>query len=321
MADFAAVLLGEGILRQTVRFLSLLLLALLAFPLAAAASGSSSGPSVVDLSQEPKGPEATAETNIEDTQRYGLWIKGNNVRAEIRVNDVPVFFKILRNDEVFDYTFNEWVKRGLNVVDIKLERFDDKRPYTVNFNLYFQSPTQIVNNDRTILFSSREDVLLPMRQPVGIRTQSVPALRIWQSEEVVLNDEEKQRLTETINGLRNRLIDALVKSDNTYLATFEKPLRDQVDIAYGRIPEGDAETLERRKVLVAQFEKLLNASVGSSQELVPSDINFELVGDGKLVRASRNDGSPLIEVRRGDLIYKIERPIYGSIGGIWERMR
>jgi hypothetical protein len=306
-----------SLLRGSLAIFAALLISSTALPTYA----SSGGPTVVDLSQEPQAAEDSADNVSEDTQRYGLFMKGDNVRAEIRINDVPVFFKILRNDEAFDTTFNEWIKRGLNVIDIKMERFDDKRPYNVNYSIYYQSPTQIVNGDRTMLAQSREEVLLPLRQPIGIRTQSVPALRIWQSESVELTEEEKQRLTETINSLRSRMIDALVKSDNTFLATYEKPLRDQVDIAYGRIPEGDDEILERRKELVAQFEKLFNAAVVPSPELVPADLTFEPVGDNKLVRVTRTSGLPLIEVKRGDLVFKVERPIYGSIGGIWERMR
>jgi|GEM_PF-962190 len=278
-------------------------------------------PTVVDLNQEPQAPVVKATGNLEDQQRYGLSFKGSNVRAEVRVNDMPVFFKILRNNEEVTTTYNEWVQRGLNVVRISLERFDDKKPYDVSFSVFYQSPTQIVTDERSVLYTSREDILLPLRQDVGVRAPNMPQLRVWQAESVNLDDEEKGRLLEAINSLRLRLREAMVKGDNTYLATFEKPLRDQVDMAYGRPVESAADILERRKKLLEQFSSLVNAPVDVTPELKMTDLVFDQYAEGRLVRVSRTDGTPLIQAKRGPVEFSIDRPVYGSLGGIWERLR
>ena len=292
-----------------------------AFIVSGQALAADNAPTVVDLNQEPQAQMSKAIGNLEDQQRYGISFKGSNVRAEVRVNDMPVFFKILRNDEEVTTTYNEWVKRGLNVVRISLERFDDKKPYSVSFNVFYQSPTQIVTDERTVLYSSRDDVLLPLRQDVGVRAPNVPQLRVWQAEDVTFDDDEKARLLEAINSLRTRLRDAMAKGDNTYLATFDKPLRDQIATAYGRPFESASDILERRKKLLEQFSSLINAPVDLTPELKMSDLVFDQYAQGRLIRVSRTDGTPLIQAKRGPVEYTIDRPVYGSLGGIWERLR
>lgn len=277
-------------------------------------------PTVVDLAQEPQAPDS-GRFSTQDSQRYALHIKATNARLQLRVNDVPVVFKIFRNDDVLDIAYNEWLKRGLNVVELQIERFSDGHQYNVEYQVYFQSPTQIVTGSKTVLLASPEMLALPMRQPIGIRAQSIPQLRIWQAEVTPMTPEERQKLVDNINSLRTRLIEAMAKGDNAFLASYDKPMRAEVDRAYGRLPESETETLTRRGEIASQLRKMLNASVNASPELKVDDLQFDLLAGGQLVRVTRNDGAPAIAVSRGDLKVSLEKPIYGSIGGLWELLR
>lgn len=297
-----------------------LVAALVSLASSAVSAADVQAPTVVDLSQEPQAPDSS-RMSVQDSQRYALHVKATNARLQLRVNDVPVVFKIFRDGDVLEVSYNEWLKRGLNVLELQIERFSDGQPYNVEYQVYFQSPTQIVTGNKTVLLSSPEMLALPMRQPIGIRAQSVPQLRIWQSEVTAMTPEEKQKLVDNINSLRTRLLEAMAKGDNAFLASYDKPMRAEVDRAYGRLPESETETLKRRGEIAGQLRKMLNANVNASPELKPDDLQFDLLAGGQLVRITRNDGSPTIAVSRGDLKVSIEKPIYGNIGGLWELLR
>lgn len=277
-------------------------------------------PSSVDLTQEPDA-QPQQEIKAQDSQRYAIWVRATNTRVTLRVNDIPVAYKIFRDNELFDISFNEWLKRGLNIIDINVERFNSNEPYDLRCQVYYQSPIQVVNGEKLVLYSSPDEVNLPLRQPVGVRINAFPALRIWQAEEVALTGEEQQRLLDTINGLRNRLVDAVVKADNAFLASYDKAPRGEVSRAYGRLPESETETLRHRGEIAAQLAKLINVPFHATPVLRIEDISLQAVAGNHLVMVSRNDGSPLIQVSRGDLTYTLNKPIFGSIGGIWEMLR
>lgn len=278
-------------------------------------------PTSVDLSQEPDAQATQQDIKAGDAQRYALMIKASNTRVTLRVNDIPVAYKIFRENETFDVSFNEWLKRGLNIIDLNIERFNNNEPYSLLCQVYYQSPIQVVSGDKLVLYSSPEEVNLPMRQPVGVRVNSFPSLRIWLAEEVILSGEEQQRLLDTINGLRTRFIDAVVKADNAFLASYDKAARGEVARAYGRAPETEAETLRRRGEIAANLGKLANAPFKASPVLRMEDISLVSIANNHLIQVSRNDGQPLIEVSRGDMTYTLNKPIFGSIGGIWEMLR
>lgn len=277
-------------------------------------------PTAVDLSQEPTG-EAPQEVKVESAQRYAIWVRATNARFTLRVNDIPVAYKILRNDEVFDVSFNEWLKRGLNVVEINMERFNKDDAYDVRYQVYYQSPIQVVNGEKLVLYNSPDEVNLPLRQPVGVRTNTIPVLRIWQTDSVNLTGEEQQRLLETMNGLRTRLSDAMLMADNAFLASFDKASRSEIDRAYGRLPMSEEQILTRRRDLAAKLGTMANAQFEASPVLTLSALVFEPIGNEHLVMVSRIDGSPVIQVKRGDLVYTLDKPIFGSIGGVWELLR
>lgn len=295
------------------------LFALIGF-VSAPAFASSEAPTAVDLSQEPSVPEVLRPTTSA-SQRYAFTISASNARMQLRINDIPVMFKIFRQNETVDIAFNEWLKRGLNVVDLQVERFSENDPYQVKFSVYFQSPTQVVSGERRILFSSPEQVALPMRQPIGIRASSVPNMRIWQTEKIDFSPEEKDRLVDSLNSMRRRMMDALSKSDNAFLATYDKPIRDEIEKSYGRVPGGEQDTLNRRMEIADKLRKLVNARVEASPELKVDELSFEVIGEGRLVRITRLDGAPVIRVSRGDLVFTISKPIYGTVGGLWDIMR
>ncbi len=302
------------------RSIALSVLAVLISLGASPAFASSDVPTAVDLTQEPSVSE-TLRTTTSDSQRYAFTLKASNARMQLRINDIPIMFKVFRNSESIDISFNEWLKRGLNVVDVQIERFSEQEPYDVSFSVYFQSPTQVVSGERRVLFATPEQVSLPLRQPIGIRASSVPSMRIWQTERITFTPEEKDRLIDTINSMRRRMIDALSKSDNAFLATYDKSIRDEVEKAYGRIAGGEQETMKQRMELAERMRKLVNASVQASPELTSDDLNFEVIAEGKLVRVTRLDGGPVIKVTRGDMTFTIAKPIYGTVGGLWDIMR
>lgn len=305
-------------LSAAVLFVLAVFLAVIAAPVYA--SGTAEPPTAVDLTQEPAAPDANRAVNSE-SQRYAFNIKAANVRLQLRVNDVPVMFKIFRNPESLDISFNEWMKRGLNKLEVQMERFSEQQPYEVSYSVYFQSPTQVVSGERRVLFSTPDQVSLPHRQPIGIRAPSVPVMRIWQTEKVHFTVEERDRLIDSLNSLRARLIDALRKGDNAFLATFDKPIRDEIEKAYGRIPAGEQETMKRRLDIADRLRKMVNAQAEASPELKIDDLNFDVIAEGTLVRVTRIDGDPVIKVSRGDLTYSVARPIYGTVGGLWDIMR
>lgn len=313
-------LIGEVLLLTRFFFLFILSLSVLTAG-QASASGNPEVPTAVDLSQEPTAPDAALRADTADSQRYAFEIKASNARLQLKVNGIPVVFKIFRHDDTLDVSFNEWLKKGLNVIDVQMERFSDGQPYSAKYSLYFQSPTQVVTGERTVLFSSPESISFPHRQPIGIRAQSIPSMLIWQTERIELMPDEKDRLVDSINSLRSRIMDALSKGDNAYLATFDKPIRDEIDKAYGRIPEGEDQTMKRRIDIAERLRKMTNASLVASPELKVDDLSFELIGDGYLVRVTRLDGSPVIKVSRGDLSFSVVKPIYGTVGGLWDMLR
>jgi len=302
------------------RLSAAVLFALVGFATPAYASGNVEPPTAVDLTQEPAAADINRALNSE-SQRYAFSIKASNVRLQLRVNDVPVMFKIFRNAESLDVSFNEWMKRGLNKLEVQMERFSEQQPYEVSYSVYFQSPTQVVTGERRVLFSTPDQVSLPHRQPVGIRAPSAPVMRIWQTEKIHFTVEERDRLIDSLNSLRARMIDALKKGDNAFLATFDKPIRDEIDKAYGRIPPGEQDTMKRRLEIADRLRKMVNAQVVASPELRVDDLNFDVIADGALVRITRIDGDPVIKVSRDDMSYAVTRPIYGTVGGLWDIMR
>ena len=62
-------------------------------------------PNVVDLSQEPQG-QSTEVFEVRDAQKFSINFKASNARVNIKVNDVPVLFRIFRSQEDFTYSFN-----------------------------------------------------------------------------------------------------------------------------------------------------------------------------------------------------------------------
>lgn len=277
-------------------------------------------PNAINLSEEP-GISPEASTSTQDSQRYAVQIRASNARIFVRVNDIPVFFKLLRDVEVVDVQFNEWIHKGLNIVQISAEKFDDGAPASLNYNVYYQSPSQLATGEKFILFMSAAEASLPLRQPVGFRAQTIPPLRIWQTDELDFSTEEQARLLDMINGFRVRMLEAVGRADNAFLATYDKLIRDEVSRAYGRTPESEADVISRRRALAETLKKEVNAQVKSTPALEVSELEFEPVADGRLVRVSRLDGKPLIDIERGSLHYVIDKPIYGRIGGIWEMLR
>jgi hypothetical protein len=278
-------------------------------------------PTASDGSGGPADPSKDSQSMADDFYRYGLSIRGDNIRVELRVNDISVLFKILRGGEELDHTFNEWMKKGDNFVELRVDRFNEKQPYKVKFDFYFQSPTQITNDTRRSLFASPEEMLLPWRQNLKIKVKTMPMLRLWQTEDFKLDDENKQFLLDAVNLLRSDMLIAMTEANNNYLATYEKPIRDQINLAYGRLPESDKEIMASRKAIADSFAALINEKPKISEPLTPEGLNFEPVADRKMVRVSRKDGFPLISASIGTLQYTIDRPIYGLIGGVWERLR
>lgn len=296
-------------------------------PAAAPASATATAPAAPaqptpgDGTGVPLDPAKESQSMADDFYRYGLSIKGDNIRVELRVNDISVLFKILRNGEELDHTFNEWLRKGDNFVELRVDRFNEKQPYKVKFDFYFQSPTQITNDTRRSLFASPEEMLLPWRQNLKIRVKTMPMLRLWQTEDFKLDDENKQFLLDAVNLLRSDMLIALTEANNNYLATYEKPIRDQINLAYGRLPESDKEIMASRKSIAEAFAALVNEKPKVSEPLTMEILSFDQVADRKMVRVSRKDGFPLITGSVGKLSYIVDRPIYGLIGGVWERLR
>jgi hypothetical protein len=89
-------------------------------------------------------PDATISGEVSAVatvqQRYAIEIEASNTRLQVRVNDVPVAFKVFRDRQTIDVAFNEWIKAGTNTIDVQMDRFDGVKPYTAKFNVYFQSP-------------------------------------------------------------------------------------------------------------------------------------------------------------------------------------
>jgi hypothetical protein len=277
-------------------------------------------PNVVDLSQEPQG-QSTEVFEVRDAQKFSINFKASNARVNIKVNDVPVLFRIFRSQEDFTYSFNEWLKRGLNVIELSAEKFDQENMSTLTYNVFYQSPSQLVTGEKLVLFQSPAEVSLPIRQLVGIRAQTIPFLRVWKTEEVDPSPDEQRRLLEAINGFRARLVDALGKADNAFLATYNKPIRDEINRAYGRPVEGESEIMKQRMDLANRMKELVNAELITTPNLRLEELALEIIGNKRMIKVSRLDGRPLIEISRGDMHYVIDKPIFGSVGGVWEMLR
>ena len=192
---------------------------------------------------------------------------------------------------------------------------------TLTYNVFYQSPSQLVTGEKLVLFQSPAEVSLPIRQLVGIRAQTIPFLRVWKTEEVDPSPDEQRRLLEAINGFRARLVDALGKADNAFLATYNKPIRDEINRAYGRPVEGESEIMKQRMDLANRMKELVNAELITTPNLRLEELALEIIGNKRMIKVSRLDGRPLIEISRGDMHYVIDKPIFGSVGGVWEMLR
>lgn len=277
-------------------------------------------PSVVDLTQKA-GPTVPAVENLQDTQRYAMRITGDNIRMRLTINGVPLANKLIRQGDVFEVAFNEWLKRDLNIAEIQIEKFNSNLAASADYQLYFQSPTQLVTQEKTVLYQSPSSISLPIRHPIGLRVKSIASLRIWQSEKVVFNSVEQQRLVETLNGMRARAVEAFTRADNAYLATYDKPIRDEIDKAYGRLPDDAEDIIKQRKSIAAALGKLVNQPIISTDPLKPEQLDFMSIADGMLVQVRRLDGSPVMDVRRGDVAITLQSPVFGNIAGVWVHLR
>lgn len=270
-------------------------------------------------------PDATISGEVSAVatvqQRYAIEIEASNTRLQVRVNDVPVAFKVFRDRQTIDVAFNEWIKAGTNTIDVQMDRFDGVKPYTAKFNVYFQSPTQVIHNQRGTLYSSPHQLSLPLRQTLTMKSSNAVRLRVWDAEKIEMDDDEKDRLITDVNSTREQMMTALSKGDNAFLATFDKPIRDEIDIAYGRTPQTDEELLKQRTAIALKFRELVNASVVASPEIDEDSMRLDMIANGHLVRVMRLDGAPVIDVTRGGLRYTINNPIYGLIGGLWVLLR
>jgi hypothetical protein len=154
-----------------------------------------------------------------------------------------------------------------------------------------------------------------------MKSSNAVRLRVWDAEKIEMDDDEKDRLITDVNSTREQMMTALSKGDNAFLATFDKPIRDEIDIAYGRTPQTDEELLKQRTAIALKFRELVNASVVASPEIDEDSMRLDMIANGHLVRVMRLDGAPVIDVTRGGLRYTINNPIYGLIGGLWVLLR
>jgi hypothetical protein len=259
--------------------------------------------------------------NLQDTQRYVMRVAGDNIRLRLTVNGVPLASKVIRQGDVFEMSFNEWLKRDLNIAEVQIEKFNSSSASTADYQLYFQSPTQLVTQEKTVLYQSPASISLPIRHPIGLRVKSIASLRIWQAEKVVFNSTEQQRLLETLNAIRARSIEALTRADNAYLATYDKPIRDEIDKAYGRLPADADAVIKQRKEIAATLAKLINEPIKSNDSLTADQLSFNVIGDGNMVQVSRLDGAPVLDVRRGGIGVVLKSPVFGTIAGVWVHLR
>lgn len=259
--------------------------------------------------------------NNQDSQRYAIHITGDNVRFRLSVNGIPLFSRIMSTGQVLDETFNEYMKVGVNTVEIQLERFSSAMPTTAKYEVYFQSPSQVVTGEKTFLYSSPDTIPMPLRHPLGVRVKTIPPLRIWKAERLTLLPAEQARLLQAINGLRTRFIEALERNDNAYLATHDKPIRDEINIAYGRVPETPDDIIALRKKIAKSLSELVNVPVESTPVLTTDDLIFTPVADNRLMQITRVDGGPVMHIKRGPVEITIQSPLYGLVAGVWERVR
>lgn len=310
-------------IKAKLQLIAAVALVLVALPLAVtqqAKAQEAGGPSVVDLSQKT-GPTVPAVDNLQDTQRYVMRVTGDNIRLRLTVNGVPLASKVIRQGEVFEMPFNEWLKRDLNIAEVQIEKFNSGMAATADYQLYFQSPTQLVTQEKTVLYQSPASISLPIRHPIGLRVKSIASLRVWQAEKVIFNSLEQQRLIDALNSIRARAIEALTRADNAYLATYDKPVRDEIDKAYGRLPADAEDVIKQRKAIAASLAKLINEPIKSSEPLSAEQLSFNVIGDGNMVQVSRLDGTPVLDVKRGEVGVVLQAPIFGTIAGVWVHLR
>lgn len=275
----------------------------------------------VDPTAKPAtAPEPEAKQTEDIINRYGFHMKGSNTRVQVVINGVPLILKSLFDEGEMDVSFNEWIKIGQNVLEVRLERLDAYKPYRVEYETYYQSPTQIISGERQILMKNAPEVSLPLRQAIGIRIQTAPRLRIWRTEKVGLT-EERAGVIKAVNAMRDNIVKALEKGDTGFLATYDRDVRDEKERAYGRPLLTADEVQEKRIGIAKKLAKLSSVPVEATPEIKPEEVDMELIGNGYLVRITRKDRLPLIKITRGELEYALERPIFGLIGGLWTWLR
>jgi len=274
----------------------------------------------IDPTTKPE-PEPVEEIDRDLLNRYGFSIRAQNARALVTINGIPLLLKSMITESTEDITFNEWVKRGLNVVEIRIERLDSFRPYKFEYQVYYQSPSQVINGERLVLAQSKPDTALPLRQSIGMQVQTIPLMRVWDAEAITMNNEDRASLIGMINQQRHDLSEAFNKQDSLTLATYKNDIIDEVERAYGRPLLSNQDIANRRKAIAEKLATSVNSLLEVSPIAKTDDLDIDVIANGTLVRIVRKDRTPVLRIKRGDVEVVIDRPIYGIIGGAWKWLR
>jgi hypothetical protein len=266
-----------------------------------------------------EGDEEGNKQNLID--RYAFTISAENVRITLVLNGVPLFFRSILKKEDIDFTFNEWVKRGSNRIEVRLEKLDVMKQYSIRYGIYYQSPSQLVSGIRTMVYTSTPSMSLPLRQTITIDAYSVPEMLPWAGSEIILDDVVKSQIVSKINEFRANLHDAFKRGDNQFLATYNRMIEDDLAKAYGQPAQNEAKVLLKRRDIAKLLTEAVTLPIVTSDEVAVDDLDFEHLADKLLVRVSRKDQKPLIEVKQGKMKATIDRPYYAIVAGIATRVR
>jgi hypothetical protein len=253
--------------------------------------------------------------------RYAFYISADNVRITLVLNGVPLFFRSVVKPEEIDFTFNEWVRRGANRVEVRLEKLDSFKPYSIQYGIYYQSPSQLVSGIRTMVYASTPSMSLPLRQTITIDASSVPELLPWAGTEITLDEVVRSEIVSKINELRSSIYDAFKRGDNQFIATYNRMIEDDLAKAYGQPVQNEAKILTRRREVAALLTEAVTLPVVASEEVTLADLDFELLAEKHLVRISRKNQKPLIDISQGKMRVQIEKPYYAILSGIPARVR
>jgi hypothetical protein len=245
------------------------------------------------------------------------------VVIQVKANGIPISDRPLDADKPLGISFNQWLIKGENSIDIDLSELQPGQPHEVSLTVG-QSTVMAGQTEPAapkVLYTLPPDAKLPFHQTVTFDAPNAPQLKLWSTEPAALDDTARQDIVKSLNTIRAALTEAVQKSDPMAVLGLQRTMIEDLALAFNFSPDDPKRLGAQRSAMKAAFDKDTDSPVGNTPEVTAKDLVFTPLADGKLVMVSRDSPGPVVEVLRGTLHFDMGAPIYGKLGGQWVPLR